>query len=112
MIDGIEYTKVLEVTGKANYLGFIIIPPYLKRSLIEPVHNVGDLFKIKISEMRYPTIANVIVHEGNFSSVEVFVDGAYMLYSSLSDLGVISDDDILTAAQHFILMDKIKKSGD
>jgi len=112
MIDGVEYSKVLEITGKADYLGFIIIPPYFKQSLIEPVHNGNDMFKVQISEMRYPTIPNVIVHQGNFNSVEVFVLGAYFIHESLTDLGIITDDNILTAAQHFILMDTIKHSSD
>lgn len=111
MIGGIEYKKVLEVTGKADYMGFVIVPPFLKQSMIEPVKHNNDLFQVKASELRYPTVSNVIVHEGNFTSVEVFVDGAFLLYESLIKLGIFSESDILTAAQHFILMDKIKNSG-
>jgi hypothetical protein len=111
MIDGVEYHKVMKVTNKADYLGFIILPPAFKKSLIEPSKQGLDTFKVKISEMRYPTVSNVIVHEGTFNSVEVFVDGAYLLYESLTELGVICESEILTAAQHFILMDRIKKSG-
>ena len=112
MIDGVEYSKVLEINGKADYMGFIIIPPYFKQSVIEPVVRGTDLFKIKISELRYPTIPNAIVHEGNFSSVEVFILGAYFLHESLSDLGLITEDNILSAAQQFILMETIRHSGD
>lgn len=111
MVDGTEYHKVLKVTNRAENMGFIIIPPMFKQSLIEPVNVERDIFRVKISEMRYPTVSNIIVHQGNFNSVEVFIDGAHLLYESLTLLGVISDDEILTAAQQFILMDKIKNSG-
>ena len=113
MIDGIDYSKVLEIEKKADYLGFIIIPPYFKQSIIEPVRNPAgsDLFKIEINKLRYPTVPTVTVHQGNFNSVEVFVAGAYLLHNSLLDLGVITEADVLTAAQHFILMDKIRKSN-
>ena len=112
MVDGTEYHKVLKVTNKAENMGFIIIPPMFKQSLIEPVNVEIDIFRVKISEMRYPTVPNLIVHQGNFNSVEVFIDGAHLLYESLTILGVISEDEILTAAQQFILMDKIRTSGD
>ena len=112
MVDGIEYHKVMKVTSKADHMGFIIIPPMFKQSLIEPISNERDIFRVKISEMRYPTVTNVIVHQGNFNSVEVFIEGAHLLYESLTSLGVISESEILTAAQHFILMDKIKNSGE
>ena len=112
MIDGVEYSKVLEINGKADSMGFIIIPPYFKQSVIEPVVRGADIFKVKISEMRYPTVANVIVHQGNFNSVEVFIEGAFFLHGSLCDLGIITEDNILTAAQHFILMETIRNSGD
>ena len=114
MIDGVEYSKVIEVNEKADNLGFIIVPPFFKQSLIEPVKKTKelDLFQVKISELRYPTIQNVIVHEGNFNSVEVFIDGAYILYSSLVNLGVCSETEILTAAQHFILMNNLRNAGD
>lgn len=111
MVDGSEYHKVLKVTNKAENMGFIIIPPMFKQSLIEHVNVEKDLFRVKMSEIRYPTVTNVIVHQGNFNSVEIFIDGAHLLYESLTLLGVISKDEILTAAQHFILMDKIKHSG-
>jgi hypothetical protein len=111
MVDGVEYQKVIKVTNKADHMGFIIIPPMFKQSLIEPVNVERDVFRVKISEMRYPTVPNVIVHQGNFNSVEVFIEGAHLLYESLTMLGVISESEILTAAQHFILMDKIKNSG-
>ena len=112
MVDGTEYHKVLKVTNKAENMGFIISPPMFKQSLIEPVNVERDIFRVKISEMRYPTVSNIIVHQGNFNSVEVFIDGAHLLYESLTLLGVISYDEILTAAQQFILMDKIRTSGD
>lgn len=112
MIDGVEYHKVMKVTSKADYLGFIILPPFFKQSMIEHVNKPDELFKVKISEIRYPTVSNVIVHQGNFNSVEVFIDGAHLLYESLTDLGVISESEILTAAQHFILMDQIKNTGE
>ena len=112
MVDGAEYNKVLEITGKADHMGLIIIAPYFKQSVIEHVAKVSDLFKVKISEIRYPTIKNVIVHEGNFISVEMFICGAYFLHESLCDLGVISEDKILSAAQQFILMETIRHSGD
>jgi hypothetical protein len=113
MVDGAEYNKVLEVTGKASYMGLIIISPYFKQSVIEHVTGTpDDLFKVKINEMRYPTIKNVIVHQGNFVSVELFITGAYFLHESLCDLGIIDEDRILSAAQQFILMETIRHSGD
>jgi len=111
MVDGADYTKVLEVTGKADHMGLIIISPYFKQSVIEPIAKPDDLFQVKINEMRYPTIKNVIVHRGNFVSVEMFICGAYFLHESLCELGVISEDKILSAAQQFILMETIKHSG-
>ena len=112
MVDGSEYNKVLEVTGKADHMGLIIIAPYFKQSVIAHVRKPSDIFKIKINELRYPTIKNVIVHQGNFVSVEIFITGAYFLHESLCDLGVISEDKILSAAQQFILMETIRQSGD
>ena len=112
MVDGTEYNKVLEVTGRADYMGLIIISPCFRQSVIEPIAKPDDLFKVKINEMRYPSIKNVIVHQGNFVSVEMFISGAFFLHESLCDLGVISEDRILSAAQQFILMDTIRTSGD
>ena len=113
MVDGAEYNKVLEVTGKADYMGLIIISPYFKQSVIEPVtRGIDDLFQVKINEMRYPTIKNVIVHRGNFVSVEMFITGAYFLHESLCDLGIIDEDKIMSAAQQFILMDTIRTTGE
>jgi len=112
MIDGVEYHKVMKVTSKADSLGFIILPPMFKQSLIEHVNVEKDVFRVKINEMRYPTVPNIIVHQGNFNSVEIFVDGAHLVWEALNELGVISDSEILTAAQHFILMDKLRKTGD
>ena len=112
MVDGADYTKVLEVTGKADYMGLIIISPYFKQSVIEHVAKPDDLFQVKINEMRYPTIKNAIVHRGNFVSVEMFITGAFFLHESLCDLGVISEDKILSAAQQFILMETLRNSGD
>ena len=112
MVDGAEYNKVLEVTGKADHMGLIIISPYFKKSVIEPVtRGIDDLFQVKINEMRYPTIKNAIVHRGTFVSVEMFITGAYFIHESLLDLGVISEDQILSAAQQFILMETIRHSG-
>ena len=112
MVDGSEYNKVLEVTGKADHMGLIIIAPYFKQSVIAHVRKPSDIFKVKINELRYPTIKNVIVHQGNFISVEIFITGAYFLHESLCDLGVITEDKILSAAQQFILMETIRQSGD
>jgi hypothetical protein len=112
MVDGMEYNKVIEVTGMADYMGLIIISPYFRQSVIEHVTKPDDLFKVKINEMRYPTIKNAIVHQGNFMSVEMFISGAYFIHESLCDLGVISEDQILSAAQQFILMDTIRTSGE
>lgn len=112
MVDGAEYNKVLEVTGKADYMGLIIISPYFKQSVIEPVRKPDDLFQVKINEMRYPTIKNVIVHRGNFVSVEMFITGAYFLHESLCELGIISEDKIMSAAQQFILMETIRSTGE
>ena len=113
MVDGTEYNKVLEITGKADHMGLIILAPYFKQSVIEPVtRGIDDLFQVRINEMRYPTIKNVIVHRGNFVSVEMFISGAFFLHESLCDLGIISEDVILSAAQQFILMETIRTSGE
>lgn len=112
MVDGAEYNKVLEVTGKADSMGLIIISPWFKQSLIEPSNVPDGLFQVKINEMRYPTIKNVIVHRGNFASVDYFITGAFFLHESLCELGVISEDKILSAAQQFILMDTIRQTGE
>lgn len=111
MVDGSEYNKVLEITGKADQMGLIIIAPYFKQSVIKHAAESDDVFKVKISEIRYPTIKDVIVHQGNFISIEIFICGAYFLHESLCDLGVISKDKILSAAQQFILMETIRTSG-
>jgi len=112
MVDGADYNKVLEITGKADNMGLVIIAPYFKQSVIEHVRKPDDLFKVKINEMRYPTIKNAIVHRGTFISVEMFITGAYFIHESLLDLGVISEDQILSAAQQFILMETIRHSGE
>lgn len=111
MVDGADYNKVLEITGKADNMGLIIVAPYFKQSVIEHVRKPDDLFKVKINEMRYPTIKNAVVHRGTFISVEMFITGAYFIHESLLELGVISEDQILSAAQQFILMETIRNSG-
>ena len=55
MIDGANYKKVLEVTSKAEHMGLIIVPPYFKETIIEPASR-NEVFKVEVSELRYPTI--------------------------------------------------------
>ena len=112
MIDGQDYHRVMAVTGKAEHMGLVIVPPFFKESIIEPIKIKGDedLFKVEINELRYPTIGHKIVHQGTFISVTMFIDGAFFIHESLRDLGLISEDEILTAAQHFILMENIRHS--
>ena len=108
MVDGADYARVLEVNDKADYLGFIILPPGTRTRTVIETGSLDEVFKVKISELRYPTVPNLIVHEGNFHSVDLFISGAYLVHESLTQLGVIDDERILSAAQQFILLKQIR----
>jgi hypothetical protein len=112
MINGDEYTIVLEVTAKAASIGLVIVPPEYQSSMIEPSIKSDDLFRVRPMKVYYPMYeTNKNVHVGNFASVEVFIRGAHFFYNSLIGLSIIVDDSVEVAARDWALMNAIKNTA-
>ena len=112
MINGDEYTIVLEITEKAKAIGLVIVPPEYTSSMIEPSVKSDDLFRVRTARESYPMYNSTKnIHVGNFASVEVFIRGAYFLYHSLEALGAISEENIAICARDMTLMNAIRSTG-